>query len=139
MTIAPTPEVTQEFVLFDGECNFCRNQIGWLRWLDRAKRLQFLSLHDSKVATDFPDLSYEQLMEQIWLVNRQGLRVGGADAIRYLAIRIPLLFPLVPFFYFPGSMPLWRWLYRLVAKYRYRIAGRNCENGACQLHLDRLK
>jgi hypothetical protein len=29
---------------------------------------------------------------------------------------------------------LWRKLYGMVARYRYRIAGRHCSNGTCHLH-----
>jgi len=32
----------------------------------------------------------------------------------------------------PGSLPVWNWLYRLVARNRMRLGGR-CEEGTCRL------
>jgi predicted DCC family thiol-disulfide oxidoreductase YuxK len=92
-------------------------------------------LHDPSVAVDYPDLSYEMLMEQMWVVAPDSRRFGGADALRYLSRRLPLLWPIAPVLHIPFSMPLWRWLYRQIAKRRYRIAGKNCdEGGSCSLH-----
>ncbi|MFO0925136.1 MAG: DUF393 domain-containing protein [Pirellulales bacterium] len=121
-------------VLFDGQCNFCRTQIGWLQWLDKWSQLEFLSLHDPSVAARAPNLTFEQLMEQMWVVTPEGSQFGGADAVRYLSRKLPFLFPLAPVLHFPFSMPLWRACYRCIARYRYYLAGKNCENGTCSLH-----
>jgi predicted DCC family thiol-disulfide oxidoreductase YuxK len=50
---------------------------------------------------------------------------------------LPLLWPLAPLLHIPLSMPLWRWLYRFIARNRYRIAGKRtqCDDNACSLHL----
>jgi predicted DCC family thiol-disulfide oxidoreductase YuxK len=125
----------QDLVIYDGHCNFCCRQIDHLRRLDGRNRLRFISLHDPEVATNYPDLSFEQLMEQMWLIPAEGGRCGGADALRYLSRRLPVLWPLAPLMHLPGAMPLWRYLYKQIAKRRYRIAGRNCEEGGtCSLH-----
>ena len=125
----------KDVVLYDGQCNFCRSQINILRRLDGRSRLEFVSLHDPEVEAKYPNLTYEQLMEQIWIVTPLGAQYGGAYAVRYLSSRLPILWPLAPLMYVPGSMRLWCFLYRLVAKYRYRIAGRDCEEGGtCSLH-----
>lgn len=124
----------QDTVLYDGQCRFCTRQIAHLRRMDGRGRLRFLSLHDPSVAVWYPDLSMDQMMEEMWIVTRQGDRFGGADAIRYLTGRLPILWPLFPWMHLPGMMPVWRWMYRQVAKRRYRIAGRNCDDGTCSLH-----
>ncbi len=128
----------QDVVLFDGECNFCKTQIGWIRWLDRGGRYRFLSLHDASIPEMNLGLSFDQMMEEMWIVTPRGDKYGGADAVKHLTRSIPLLYPLAPLTHFPGSLPLWRYLYRTVARLRYRIAGRTCENGTCQIHLDKL-
>jgi predicted DCC family thiol-disulfide oxidoreductase YuxK len=124
----------QDVVLFDGQCNFCRQQVSHLRRLDGRNRLRYVSLHDPWVAEAFPDLSYEQLMEQMWVIAPDGARYGGASALKYLSRRLPILWPMAPALHFPGTMPFWNWMYRQVAKRRYRIAGRQCEDGSCSLH-----
>ena len=58
---------SQAVVLYDGQCRFCIGQIANLRRLDLFHRLRFVSLHEASVAQDYPDLSHEQLMEQMWL------------------------------------------------------------------------
>lgn len=137
-TSLPDPELfpDRDVVIWDGQCNFCRSQVQRLRQLDWRGRLSYISLHDPRVAQRYPELSHQQLMEQLWLITPAGQRFGGADAIRYLSLRMPTLWPIAPLMHIPGSGPLWRWLYGLVARQRYRIAGKDCgPDGTCHLHL----
>ncbi len=127
-------DAKQTVVLYDGECKFCLQQIAHLRRLDRSCSLRFVSLHQPQVAIDYPDLSHEQLMAQMWVIDPRGGRHGGAYALRYLSRRLPLLWPLAPMLHLPGMMPVWSWIYRQIADRRYRIAGRQCEEGTCSLH-----
>jgi predicted DCC family thiol-disulfide oxidoreductase YuxK len=124
----------QSVVLYDGRCAFCTDQIAHLRRLDTRGKLRFLSLHDPQVAIQFPDLSHDQLMAQMWIVDPRGGRHGGAYALRFLSRTLPLLWPLAPLLHVPGMMPLWSWMYRQVAQRRYRIAGRRCDGDTCSLH-----
>lgn len=133
-----------DIVIWDGQCNFCHAQVKRLRWVDSG-RLAYMSLHDPQVAQLAPTLDFDQLMSQMWVcspaveqpADKQKQRVlkGGADAIRYLSRRLPWLWPTMPLFHIPGAMPLWRWMYGQVAKRRYKIAGKNCDDGGtCNLH-----
>ena len=135
----PTPaeRPQADIVIYDGDCRFCTGQVeNLVRW-DSRGRLAFLSLHDPEVARRFPDLTYDQLMEEMYVVDQAGNRYGGAAAFRYLTTRLPRLYLLAPIMYLPFTMPLWRWGYRQVAKRRYWIAGKTgeaCENDACKVH-----
>ena len=82
---------SQAVVLYDGQCRFCIGQIANLRRLDFFHRLRFVSLHEASVALEYPDLSHEQLMEQMWLVTPKGDRYAGAYALRYLTRFLPAL------------------------------------------------
>lgn len=130
--IASRARPDRDTVLYDGQCRFCRSQVALLRRLDPAGLLRFTSLHDESVARDFPELPPEQLREQMFVVDRAGWARGGAEAVRYLSRRLPLLWPLALPLHLPGSLPLWSGLYRFVARNRYRIAGR-CDEGTCRL------
>lgn len=132
---------TADIVIYDGRCVFCTHGVRQLQWLDGKQRLAFLSLHDAIVEQRFPDLSYEQLMEQMFVVPQAQptARFGGATAIRYLSRRLPKLWVFAPLLHLPFTLPLWQWLYRCVARIRYRIANKSnsaeCdENGTCELH-----
>lgn len=132
----PDDHGSTDVVIWDGECNFCRSQVERLRRFDSANRLTYLSLHDPRVAARYPDLSYQQLMDQLWVVTEDGRRFGGADAGRYLSRKLPTLWWLLPLLHLPGTMPLWRWLYAKVAQRRYKISGKACDDGGtCHLHL----
>jgi predicted DCC family thiol-disulfide oxidoreductase YuxK len=131
----PDQGTDTDVVIYDGECNFCVGQVSNLRRLDCCgHRLSFLSLHDPRVAERYPDLSQDDLMRQMYVVDRSGRRHGGADAVRYLSRRLPLLWPAAPILHIPGTAGLWRWAYNQLAKRRYRLAGKSCENDACEIH-----
>lgn len=131
----PDSAKADHVVIYDGQCNFCRGQVQRLARLDLAGRLGFLSLHDSRAAERYPDLSHEDLMQQMYVVSPDGRRRGGSDAIRYLSRKLPLLWPVMPLLHLPGTAPLWRWMYQQVAKRRYKIRGRACNGDACSTHL----
>ena len=136
----PADSPGSDIVIYDGNCNFCISQVTHLRRLDCCGgRLSFLSLHDQRVAEAYPDLSYDQLMAEMYEVQPDGTRHAGGDAVRYLSRRLPLLWPAAPILHLPGSANLWRWLYQQVAKRRYKIAGKKsdqapCSNGTCAVH-----
>ncbi|HUE70050.1 MAG TPA: DUF393 domain-containing protein [Pirellulaceae bacterium] len=135
---SPAERPEADIVIYDGDCRFCTGQVENLARWDSRGRLAFLSLHDQDVAKRFPDLTYDQLMEEIYVVDSKGNRYRGADAFRYLTTRLPRLYLLAPLMHLPFTLPLWRWGYRQVAKRRYRIAGKTgegCEDDACKVHL----
>jgi predicted DCC family thiol-disulfide oxidoreductase YuxK len=135
----PTPakNPTADVVIYDGHCRFCTNQVQKLaRWA--GGRLTFLSLHDSEVAKRYPQLSYDELMKQMYVLTPDGRQYAGAAAFRYFTRRIPAFFILAPLLHIPFSLPLWQWLYRQIAIRRYKIAGKTdeaCERDACAAHL----
>jgi predicted DCC family thiol-disulfide oxidoreductase YuxK len=135
-TVAENPQA--DIVLFDGHCMFCLVQSQRLARWDTRRRLAFLSLHDPEVESRFPDLTYDRLMEEMHVVDRQGRRHAGVAALRHLSTRLPMLYPLAPLLHLPFSTPLWRWAYRQIATRRYFFLGRTeagCTSGACELHL----
>jgi predicted DCC family thiol-disulfide oxidoreductase YuxK len=142
LTHLPTPAENPDadIVIFDGHCKFCTGQVQRLaRWDGKGRRLAFLSLHDPEVAKRFPDLTYDQLMEEMVVVDKRGRRHAGAAAFRYLTTRLPRLYVLAPLMHLPFTLPLWRWGYKQVAKHRYLLMGKTkaadtCDDDACRVH-----
>lgn len=135
-TIQENPDA--DILIYDGDCRFCSQQVERLARLDgTGKRLAFISLHDPEVRRRWPDLTHDMLMEQMYLIDRQGNRYGGAAAFRYLSRRLPTLWALAPLMHLPFSLPLWQWMYRQVAKRRYKLMGKthSCDGDACSVHL----
>ena len=131
---SPTGSPHADIVIYDGHCRFCTNSVRWLHEFGGG-RLAFLSLHDEEVARRFPELTHDQMMEEMFVVDQAGKALGGAAAFRYLTRRLPLLWILAPMLHIPFSLGLWKFLYRQVAQRRYRW-GRtdSCESGSCDVH-----
>lgn len=132
----PADRPAADVVIFDGHCRICRGQVHRLHRWDKSDRLAYLSLHDPEVARRYPDLEHDDLMRNMVVVDGAQHRHRGAEAVRYLSRRLPRLWWAMPLLHIPGSMPLWRWLYDLVARYRYKFGrtGPVCDDGACKLH-----
>jgi predicted DCC family thiol-disulfide oxidoreductase YuxK len=131
--IATAVKPERDTVIYDGQCRFCQGQIGMLRRLDLGRSLTFLSLHDADVSRNFPELSPDELMARMYVIDRRGVARGGAEAVRYLSRRLPVLWPLALPLHVPGSLPLWNRLYAWIARHRYTIAGTCDTHGSCRL------
>ena len=121
-------------VIYDGNCKICTRQIERLARWDRRGRLKFVSLHDADVAEQFPDLSHEQLMQEMYVIDRRGRRLPGAEAVRYLSRRLPRLWWLAPLLHLPGTLPIWKWCYRQIARRRYHWGKNECTDEGCAVH-----
>lgn len=130
----PAESPHADIVIYDGHCRFCTSSVRWLHKFARGQ-LAFLSLHDEEVARRFPELTHDQMMEEMFVVDQAGTAYGGAAAFRYLTRRLPLLWILAPLLHIPFSLGLWKFLYRQFAQRRYRW-GRtdSCESGSCDIH-----
>lgn len=146
MTTASTTPTTMNFptleqrpdgyvLIFDGHCRFCQANMRWLAKIDQGL-IGYVSLHDPVVRERWPELTYDQLMQQIYLIDHQGQKHGGAAAFRFLSRKLRGLWWLAPLLHIPGSLPLWQFLYKRIARIRYRF-GRveQCDDGTCSLHL----
>ena len=136
-TILPSPgeRSNADVVIYDGDCRICTAQVSKLSWWDCQQKLAYISLHDPEVAQRWPDLSPDRLMKEMCIVDADGHRHWGPAAVRYLTFRLRRLWWAIPLLYFPGSMLLWRPLYRWIARNRYRLSGTaNCDDDACRLH-----
>lgn len=131
----PESKAGADVVIWDGKCRFCRQQVERLARFDFWGKLAYLSLHDPRTQSLCPNLSFQELMDQLWVVTSDGRQFGGADAGRYLSRKLPGLWWLAPLLHVPFSMPLWRWIYAKIAAQRYRLAGIQCDDqGTCDLH-----
>jgi predicted DCC family thiol-disulfide oxidoreductase YuxK len=136
----PDERPQADVVIYDGHCRICTSQIERLARWDRGGRLAFMSLHEPEVYERYPDLTHDQLMDEMVVVDRQGGRHHGAAAFRYLSRVIPRIWPLAALMHVPGTMPLWRAGYRLLARWRYKFGRRDaCEGGTCELHFGKKR
>lgn len=135
MLPTPAENPNSNIVIFDGHCSFCKAQVERLARWDKKKILSFISLHDPTVAERWPELTHDQLMKEMYLIDTNGNRYAGAFALRWMTLRLPLLWPVAPFMHIPLSMWLWSFFYRQVARMRYQWGKTSdCEGGSCDIH-----
>ena len=65
-------------VIYDGECEFCKQSLAWLQQKLKVRALPFQS---SDLAPF--NLTLEQCAKQVWAIE-EGRQYGGADAIALL-------------------------------------------------------
>ena len=140
---SPAERPDADVVIYDGKCVFCEKQVRNLLWFDGGQRLSFMSLHDPEVTRRYPELTYDQMMDQMYVVDSEGNYHGGAAAIRYLSRRLPKLWIVAPLTHIPFTLPIQQWFYNQIAKRRYKYAGKqdgpDCDSGACSIHFEKKK
>ena len=120
-------------LLYDGLCRFCIGQAARLqRWT--GNRIRLVSFRDPGALDPYPGLTADTCEQGMQLVLPDGRIVAGLEAgARALALRPPLV--LVAALYFvPGIRQLADALYRVVVRNRFRLGGRACPDGSCQVH-----
>lgn len=120
-------------VLYDGLCPLCRRSVRNLKRLDWLHKLHF---QDCRDAANLPPsavpLAPNRMLEEMHLVTPDRKRVfAGFRAFRWMAWRIPVLFPFAWMLYIPGVPWLGNKVYHWVARNRYDLVP--CKDGVCQL------
>ena len=114
------------WVLYDGECEFCRGIVRRIRGILTPRGFAFLPLQTPWVRAAF-DLPERELLSEMRVLVRTGEKFGGADAILVLAGTIWWAWPVVVLARIPGARRL------LGSAYRYVAARRYCVAGACDI------
>jgi predicted DCC family thiol-disulfide oxidoreductase YuxK len=120
-------------VLYDGQCAFCLKSVALMRRLDWLGRLRYQNARDTP---HLPPLDAtidpaRLLQEMHLLVPGSGKVYHGFKAFRWLAWRLPLLWPVAPLLYVPGVAPLGQKGYLWVARHRFQLVP--CHGGVCTL------
>jgi predicted DCC family thiol-disulfide oxidoreductase YuxK len=107
--------------------------VGWLRRLDWLHRLSYVNARDpGDLPAGDPPLAGDRLLQEMHLLTPGDRRVyHGFKAFRWMAWRLPLLWPLVPFLYLPGMATLGQRVYLWIARNRFRLVP--CHGGVCTL------
>ena len=120
-------------LVYDGFCPLCIRTMTQLDVLDGARRLRYVDLErESPRARELlPNVSLEEMREQMAVVTPEGRVMRGFFAFREVSRRLRLLWVLVPLMYAPGAEWAGTRVYAWVAANRAR---RLCEGDACAVH-----
>jgi len=122
-----------DVILFDGHCRLCREAAKHFERLLGSRGSELRSFREEGVLEAFPGIPLERCEQKMQLVQADGRVFEGAEAVvRALGRRWfgKLLFV----YYVPGLRQVADGLYGVIARHRFRIAGRNCSDSACALH-----
>ena len=122
-------------VVYDGNCRFCLRQIDRFKRRDRNGVFEFIPRQFEGLDERFPVLGSGDFNTGLRLIESDGRCHVGAEAIYRIARRLPVYRTLAWLYRVPLLSGLLRGAYGLVARYRYRLAGRaTCEPGdSCRI------
>ncbi|OGX07269.1 MAG: hypothetical protein A2Z88_06265 [Omnitrophica WOR_2 bacterium GWA2_47_8] len=123
----------QSKLIHDGHCGFCRGQIKLLAVMDLFATLKMVDFHSAEDLRGLhKDLTLKKATSQIHLIEPDGTLYGGFDVFKRICLHMPMLYPLILVFYFPGMGVIGPHLYRWVAKNRYLFhVNKVCRANAC--------
>lgn len=110
--------MAKHLVLYDDHCPLCVFQMKMLTWLDWLHIARVVPLSSPEALAAAPGVDAEQLRAAMHVVTTRGKLHRGARAIRFLALRMPLLFPLGLLLWFPGVILIAEKVYAWVARNR---------------------
>ena len=123
----------QDIVIFDGHCQFCIGSIEKLQTLDifgKTKLLDYQIFED--ISSIDGRLTKEKCHSQMHVLTAERELFGGFYAFQYLSMRLPLLWILVPLFYFPGMQWVGSVIYSFISKNRTLFHRKGaCKNNQC--------
>jgi len=74
-------------ILYDPECPLCLRFKQGLEFLD--KNLQFLSVRDDQVYTEFPELNRQECLEKIHMITKEKKIISGPEVVDELMKTLP--------------------------------------------------
>jgi predicted DCC family thiol-disulfide oxidoreductase YuxK len=109
-------------LFFDGTCGFCTRSVQWVLRHDRRTTLRFAPLQgQTYAALDLPGKPTD--MSSLVLLRDGRLFTRSSATVRMLRL-LGGIWPLIGALLWLIPKPLRDWGYRLVARNRYKIAGR---------------
>jgi predicted DCC family thiol-disulfide oxidoreductase YuxK len=120
-------------VRYDRQCARCRKSVSLRKGLDWLGALTYADVRrpDPALVGRLP-VPRDRLLEEMHLLTAGGREVyHGFRAFRWMAWRLPLLWPLVPLLYLPGAAAVGQRAYLWVARNRFRLVP--CHGGVCKL------
>jgi predicted DCC family thiol-disulfide oxidoreductase YuxK len=105
-------------MVYDGTCGFCKRSMAWFLAFDGLGQIQIRDFRTSPS----PVVSDEKMKTALYLVLPDGRALPGFEAYRYVVLRVPGLWWLIPFFYVPlFSRLLGHPIYNWIAANRSRL------------------
>ena len=118
-------------VIYDGQCRFCLRSLKIFSATDLMQVFRFHDAHDEQsIAAAFPELTHADFDNAMFAVTERRVVYRGFFAFRRMIWSSPLMWLLIPVFYFPGATFVGTRVYAWVAKNQLKFG---CGSEACTL------
>lgn len=107
-------------VLYDDGCPLCTFQMRLLTWLDWFHKLELVPISEPRGQAS--GISREKLLEAIHCIAADGRIYRGARCIRFVGMRLPLLFPVALVLWIPGVIWVAERIYSWVSRNRHLLS-----------------
>jgi len=128
-----TADPRQAVILYDGDCPLCCKTTAILRRFDWFRRLTFQNCRDTAgIPANTAHLDADRMIQEMHVLTPdRKTALSGFRAVRWIAGRVPVLWPLYPLLFVPGMARLGQRLYLRVARNRFRLVP--CRDGVCTI------
>jgi predicted DCC family thiol-disulfide oxidoreductase YuxK len=98
-------------MIYDGTCGFCKRSMAWFLAFDGLRQIRVRDFRTNPS----PVVSDDKMLRALYAVLPNGRALPGFEAYRYVVLRVPGMWWLVPFFYVPVlsrliGHPLYNWI-----------------------------
>ena len=123
----------QAIVLYDGECPMCCKTTSILKRLDWRRRLSFHNCRDTNgIPANTAHLNASRMIAEMHvLASDRKSALSGFRAVRWIAGRIPLMWPIYSLLFIPGMAKLGQRIYLWIARKRFNLVP--CRDGICTI------
>ena len=128
-----TPADNHAIILYDGLCPFCLKSVSILKRLDWLGRLRFHDCRDTAgIPANTAHLDPARMIEEMHVLTPdRSTAYSGFRAVRWIAGRVPVLWPLYPLLFIPGMPRVGQRLYLRIARNRFHLLP--CRDGVCTI------
>lgn len=123
-------EIERLTLVYDADCRFCVQSLNLVKRVDVRQTCRFESSRDPGVSRRFPQLADVDLNEAMYAIDARGKIYKGFFAFRKIVASLPVAWPVVPLFYFPGSAFIGQRVYAWIARHRNRLG---CRATSCSV------
>jgi predicted DCC family thiol-disulfide oxidoreductase YuxK len=117
----PATEKLRGWILYDASCGFCSSWIYFWHAALAKRGFDIAPLQSDWVAEEY-NLPKEQLRDDLRLLLKDGTKLRGADAYRFIMKHIWWAFPVYLLAIFPGTRKLFDLGYSAFARNRFHIS-----------------
>ena len=128
MTITVEQGRAATVVFYDGGCPLCSREISHYARMDRAGMIAWVDITRDQTLMTALGVTFEQAMQRLLVLDRNGLLVDGARAFLAIWSELPRYRVLARLIYRCGALTLLEKAYARFAARRYRA---RCQSLAC--------